>query len=77
MLREALRLADGARVAVGRFNVSELVALQAVTAAAREVHAPVLVGVSESERAFIGVQQIAALERMRQVVRSRLELFRN
>jgi fructose-bisphosphate aldolase class II len=63
MLREELRRADDAKVAIGHFNVSELVALQAVTAAARELHAPVLVGVSESERAFIGVRQIEALVR--------------
>jgi fructose-bisphosphate aldolase class II len=40
-----------------------LVALKAVYSAAREVKVPVLVGVSEGERDFIGVHQIAALVR--------------
>jgi len=46
---------------VGHFNVSDSVALRAVTEAARELNAPVLIGVSEGEREFIGVRQIAAL----------------
>jgi fructose-bisphosphate aldolase class II len=46
---------------VGHFNVSELVAFKAITETARELGAPVLVGVSEGEREFIGVHEIAAL----------------
>ena len=50
-------------MAVGHFNISDLVALKAVYLAAREVNVPVLIGVSEGERDFIGVHQIAALVR--------------
>ncbi len=60
-LRKALEFAQERRVAVGHFNVSELVAFRAITEAARELGVPVLVGVSEGERDFIGVREIRAL----------------
>jgi len=60
-LREVLQEADRAHVALGHFNISDLVALQAIVAAARELQVPVLVGVSEGERAFMGVRQVSAL----------------
>jgi fructose-bisphosphate aldolase class II len=60
-LTEVLREADRRRVAVGHFNFSELVVLQAVAEAAGEVGVPVVMGVSESEREFLGVRQAAAL----------------
>ncbi len=62
-LQQILAEADQQNVAVGHFNISDLVALKAVYLAAREVNVPVLVGVSEGERDFIGVHQIAALVR--------------
>src|SRR5579862_8340416 len=62
-LRQILSEADQQKVAVGHFNISDLVALKAVNLAARELNVPVLVGVSEGERDFIGVHQIAALVR--------------
>ena len=60
-LREVLESASQKRVALGHFNVSELAAFKAVIAAARQLDLPLLVGVSEGERSFIGVAQIAAL----------------
>lgn len=62
-LQQILSEADQQKVAVGHFNVSDLVALKAVCLAAREVNVPVLVGVSEGERDFIGVYEIAAVVR--------------
>ena len=62
-LRELLQEAQQNGVAIGHFNVSDLVLLKAVFAAARELHAPVLVGLSEGEREFVGSRQIAALVR--------------
>jgi fructose-bisphosphate aldolase class II len=50
-------------VAIGHFNVSDLVLLKAVFAAARELNVPVLVGLSEGEREFVGTREIAALVR--------------
>jgi fructose-bisphosphate aldolase, class II len=60
-LRTVLEQAQKAGVAVGHFNISDWILLKAVVAAARELKVPVIVGVSEGERAFLGVRQISAL----------------
>lgn len=60
-LSKALQEASDDKVALGHFNVSDLVMLKAASAVARELNVPVVVGVSEGERRFIGVRQIAAL----------------
>ena len=60
-LREVLKRAEADRIAVGHFNFSDLVAFNAIVAAARDLKLPVMVGVSEGEREFTGVQQAAAL----------------
>ena len=62
-LREVLNEAQSNEVAVGHFNISDLVLLKAVFASAQEMKVPVIVGASEGERAFLGVSQIAALVR--------------
>jgi fructose-bisphosphate aldolase class II len=62
-LRDLLQEAQQSGVAVGHFNISDLVLLKAVFAAARELNLPVLVGLSEGERAFVGTRQIAAFVR--------------
>jgi fructose-bisphosphate aldolase class II len=62
-LRGVLEQAQKNGVAVGHFNVADLVMLKAVFAAARELKVPVMVGVSEGEREFFGVRQVAALVR--------------
>ena len=56
------------RTAVGHFNISDLVGLNAVVAAARRVEVPVLIGTSEGERAFIGARQAAVV--VRSILRS-------
>jgi fructose-bisphosphate aldolase, class II len=60
-LQEVLKEAERSEVAVGHFNISDLVALKAIITSARELNVPVLVGVSEGEREFMGVRQVAAL----------------
>jgi len=62
-LRDALQTAQQKGVALGHFNISDLVLLKAVFAAARELNVPVLVGLSEGEREFVGTRQIAAFVR--------------
>lgn len=62
-LRDVLKQAEKNRVAIGHFNISDSVQLKAVFTAAQELKVPVLVGVSEGEREFIGARQIAALVR--------------
>jgi len=63
ILRDVLKKAEENRVAIGHFNVADLVLLKAVFAAAQELKVPVMIGVSEGEREFIGVRQIAILVR--------------
>ncbi len=60
-LREVLQRAETDKVAIGHFNFSDLIAFNAIVAAARELKVPVMVGVSEGEREFTGVAQAAAL----------------
>jgi len=60
-LRDVLEQAQQRRVAIGHFNISDLVQLKAVFFAAYELGVPVIVGASEGERAFMGVRQLPAL----------------
>jgi fructose-bisphosphate aldolase, class II len=60
-LRDILEQAQQRGVAIGHFNVSDSVLLKAVFSAAQELNVPVMVGASEGERAFTGVDQLAAL----------------
>ena len=62
-LKKVLQQAQDKGVAVGHFNVSDLVLLKAVFAAARDLDVPVLVGASQGELEFMGVRQITALVR--------------
>jgi fructose-bisphosphate aldolase, class II len=62
-LRDALKQSERNGVAIGHFNVADLVLLKAVSAAGQELKVPVVVGASEGEREFFGVRQIAALVR--------------
>ena len=62
-LRDVLDQAQKNGVAIGHFNIADLVLLKAVFASAQELKVPVLVCASEGEREFIGVRQIAALVR--------------
>ena len=62
-LRDLLQQAQQNGQAIGHFNVSDLVLLKAVFAAARELNVPVVVGLSEGEREFVGTRQIAAFVR--------------
>ena len=61
--RDALQDAQKKGIAIGHFNVADLVLLKAVFTSAQELGVPVLVGVSEGEREFMGVRQVAALVR--------------
>jgi fructose-bisphosphate aldolase, class II len=62
-LRDLLQESQDSGVAIGHFNISDLVLLKAVFAAARQLNVPVLVGLSEGEREFVGTRQIAAFVR--------------
>src|SRR5271163_810854 len=62
-LRNLLQEAQQNKRAIGHFNISDLVLLKAVFGAARELNVPVLVGLSEGEREFVGTRPIAAFVR--------------
>lgn len=49
--------------AIGQFNVSTDEQITAIVEVAKELNAPVIIGTSEGERDFIGVDQIVALVR--------------
>jgi fructose-bisphosphate aldolase, class II len=60
-LREVLEQADKSGRAIGHFNISDLLTLNAVFEAGRDLQVPVVVGASEGERRFMGVQQVSAV----------------
>ncbi|MEK7650261.1 MAG: class II fructose-bisphosphate aldolase [Patescibacteria group bacterium] len=60
-LRECLKQAEANKTAIGHFNISNLEALWAIFYAAKELNLPVIIGVSEGERDFVGVRQAVAL----------------
>ena len=62
-LRNILGQVQKNGMAIGHFNIADLVLLKAVFAAAQELKVPVLVGASEGERDFLGIRQTAALVR--------------
>lgn len=61
MLREVIAEAEEKKIAIGHFNISNLEALLGIFYAARVLDVPVVIGVSEGERSFIGVRQVVAL----------------
>lgn len=56
-----LKEADEKKVAIGHFNISDLAALKAIFETAKSLNLPVIIGLSEGERQFVGVSQAAAL----------------
>jgi ketose-bisphosphate aldolase len=60
-LRKILEQAEANGVAIGHFNISDLITLKAIFEAARDLNVPVIVGASEGERRFMGVRQVSAL----------------
>ena len=60
-LRDALAQLEKEGAALGHFNVSDLVLLKAVLAGARELDVPVMAGLSEGEREFVGKRTIGAV----------------
>ena len=60
-LSEALAWAEEKQVAIGHFNVSDSTQFHGIVNAATELEVPVIIGVSEGERKWIGVHEVAAL----------------
>lgn len=60
-LREWIGWAEEKRVALGHFNISDSEGFKAIVESAQELKLPVVVGVSEGERDFIGVDTVVAM----------------
>lgn len=60
-LKECIKDAQARKVAIGHFNISNSEGFWAVVLAAKELKVPVIIGVSEGERDFIGVREVAAM----------------
>jgi fructose-bisphosphate aldolase class II len=61
-LLDVIKEAEDKKVAIGHFNISNLEGLWAIFRAAKELNnLPIIIGVSEGERDFIGVPQVRAL----------------
>lgn len=60
-LAEYVAIAKQNKLAIGHFNVSSIDGIWAVADAGREQNTPVIIGVSEGERDFIGVKQVVAI----------------
>jgi fructose-bisphosphate aldolase, class II len=53
--------AEAKKVAIGHFNISNLEMLWAIFHAAKNLNVPVIIGVSEGERDFMGVRQVVGI----------------
>lgn len=60
-LSQALAFAKEKQIALGHFNVSTLDAVHAIIQGAKSLDLPVVIGVSEGERDFIGIQTLSAV----------------
>ena len=60
-LKETIKEAEKNGIAVGHFNISNIEGLHAVFNVAKKLNLPVIIGVSEGERDFIGVKQVVVL----------------
>lgn len=60
-LKEVIKESSEKGTAVGHFNISNIEGLWAIFNAARTLNVPVIVGLSEGERDFVGVKQAVAL----------------
>jgi len=60
-LREYVQDAGNRKVAIGHFNISNIEGFWAIVRAAKGLDLPVIIGVSEGERDFIGVREARAL----------------
>jgi fructose-bisphosphate aldolase, class II len=62
-LSEAIKKAGEENKAIGHFNISNLEAFNAIVKTAKKLNVPVIIGVSEGERDFVGIKNSVALVR--------------
>lgn len=74
-LSEAINKASVENKAIGHFNISNLEAFNAIVKTAKKLNVPVIIGVSEGERDFVGIENSVAL--VRSARESGVEIFLN
>lgn len=62
-LRECIEEASEGGYALGHFNISNLEGLHGIYNAAKKLNLPVIIGVSEGEQKFAGLEEVVALVR--------------
>ena len=60
-LLEIITKAGKSHITIGHFNISDLEMLKAISHAAEKLNVPVIIGVSEGERKYLGVHHVADL----------------
>ncbi len=60
-LKDYIKEASDKGVAIGHFNISNIEALHGIYNAAKKLNVPVIIGVSEGEEEFIGIEEVAVL----------------
>lgn len=60
-LRDCVKEAEEKKVAIGHFNISNIEMFWGIFQAAKSLDTPVIIGVSESERQYMGLKQCVAL----------------
>ena len=60
-LSEEIKKAQSETKAIGHFNISNLEAFNAIIKSAKKLNVPVIIGVSEGERDFVGVKNAVGL----------------
>lgn len=61
--RQYLELAEKEQIAIGHFNISDSEGFRAIVEGAVELNLPVIIGISEGERDFIGLNEAISLVR--------------
>jgi fructose-bisphosphate aldolase class II len=62
-LRQYIHDARENGLAIGHFNISNLESFHGIVNAAKKLNVPVIIGVSEGERDFVGINEVVALVR--------------
>lgn len=60
-LSTAIRAAEAKRIAIGHFNIANLEQLKAIAHVGMRLNVPVIIGVSEGEREYLGIHHVRDL----------------
>jgi fructose-bisphosphate aldolase class II len=60
-LREYIKEAEEKKVAIGHFNISNLEALHGIYNAAKKLNVPIIIGLSEGEEDFVGINEAVGM----------------